>query len=76
MIKMTLQQAEEFVNNCPNAEWEGWDLLLLTEDPAAFSHKAGVFKGGKWYKRKVIAAKEGMYCVSDNYGRFLEKTGC
>lgn len=75
MITMTLQQAEKFVDNCPNAKWDGWDIWLITEDPSAFSNKKGVFLNGKWHRREVIAAKEGMYRVSNNYGRFLTKAG-
>jgi hypothetical protein len=62
MIKLTLQQAEQFVDNCPDAEWFGWEIGLITRTPK------GTF-------RKLIAAREGLFSVGNEYAGFLKKPG-
>lgn len=61
-MKLTLQQAEQFVENCPDAEWFGWDIALMIRSP-------------KGAYRKIIAVKEGFYHVSNEFRKFFEKPG-
>jgi hypothetical protein len=75
MIEMTLQQAESFVDNNPNAEWNGWDLVVYSKDSSAQYSPKGVKRNGEWYKQKVIAVSEkGTYFVSNNDAGLSPKT--
>ncbi len=72
MIEMTLQEAESFVQACPEAEWSGWDLELFIRDNSAQYSPKGVQRGDNWYRRQVIAVNEkGKYVISNNYERFF-----
>jgi hypothetical protein len=74
MIEMTLQQAENWVEKNPKAEWYGWDIYLFTKDPSAQYSPYGVRRNGEWCKRKIIAVNErGTYVVSNNYARLSTK---
>lgn len=76
MIEMTLKQAESWVEDNPNAEWDGWDIHLYAKDNSAHMSTNGVYRNGEWCKRKIIAANErGMYVVSNKYARLPQKTG-
>jgi hypothetical protein len=75
MKKMTLQQAESFVEQHPDAEWNGWDIHLFIEDDVAQYSSQGVFRNGKWYRVKVIAVNEkGEYVVGNNLTRLAQTT--
>lgn len=76
MIEMTLQQAEAFVESNPNAEWNGWEIVLFNKDYSAQYSPRGVKRNGEWYKKKVIAVNEkGKYLVSNNDAGLSQKTG-
>lgn len=53
-MKLTLQQAEKFVELCDDAEWFGWEIGLITRTPQ------GTY-------RKLIAAEKGFYSVQGEY---------
>lgn len=61
-MRLTLQQAEQFVELCEDAEWFGWDIGLITRTPQ------GTY-------RKFIAAEKGFYRVGREYAKLFEIIG-
>lgn len=58
MLKLDYAAAHRFVEGYPNAEWEGWDILMFKATPSGFTSKKGAFRNGVWGTMTRISPDE------------------
>jgi len=74
-MNLTLSEAEVFVENNPNAKWDGWNIMLYTPNPNAFMRKAAGFHNGQWCLKATIAPnQEGRYVIGKKQANDTRKS--
>jgi hypothetical protein len=69
-MELTLAQAEVFVQNNANAQWDGWNFNIFEPDENGMLMRHGAFFNGKWCIRKSITVNnKGRYFVPKRYIR-------
>lgn len=64
-MELTLTQADQFVDQSPRAEWNGWNIEVFRPEPNAFMRPNGAFHNGRWCLKSTISPNnEGKYVVT------------
>jgi hypothetical protein len=67
-MELTLKEAEAWVSQANNAQWEGWNLALYTKDPNAFMRPTGAFWQGQWALKSVVQPnQDGRYVIGKRF---------
>lgn len=75
-MKITLEQAEEFVNAAHFVEWDGWTLNLFNDRYDGFYKQNGCWRNNQWQlKFRYEINDEGMYEIPARYARFIKSIG-
>ena len=51
MLVNTLEQAEQIVAKHSFLEWDGWNIIRYTPDPAGFYARDGVWHNERWQRK-------------------------
>lgn len=54
----SLEQMENIVSNNKNLSWEGWNVVSLLPNNAAWRRTDGAIVKGKWYTKRVYEITE------------------
>lgn len=68
MLVNNLNQMEKIVDSSSQLEWDGWDVVTYTASNSAMLAKDGVYRDGKWYKKKVFPLTENGWNLPDSIG--------
>jgi hypothetical protein len=69
MLVTSLEEMESIVNANPNLQWDGWNVVKYSVNANAMYSVDGVFKDGKWLKKKVFPITETGWHLPNNIGR-------
>lgn len=69
MLVTSLQEMEHIVFSRQDLEWDGWDVIKYTNSNNAMFDVDGVFKNGKWMKKKVFPLTEEGWYLPNTIGR-------
>ena len=59
----SLEEMEVFVKSCPLLKWDGWNVLVLEEDPTAYMNKDAIFHQDKWHKKTTLCFENGYWNI-------------
>lgn len=73
-MNISFGQAESFVKNFSvrkaRAFWEGWNVVIATENPAGWFKQDGRLIDGKWHRTFVVPPDEnGLYRIPKKYAK-------
>jgi hypothetical protein len=68
MFVNNLSKMEKIVTNSPDLEWDGWDVVKYTPSHNAMLSKEGVYRDGKWFKKKVFPITEQGWNIPESLG--------
>jgi hypothetical protein len=60
---------EAIVRNRQDLEWNGWDIVKYSNNSNAMYDVDGVFRNGKWMKKKVFPLTEQGWYLPNTIGR-------
>ncbi len=61
---LTLEEAEQFVQNTSNARWDNYDVVFHVPTPAGFSNTKGSFHSGRWgIESRVKPNRQGLWRI-------------
>lgn len=69
MLVTSLEEMEEIVRSRGDLEWDGYDVVKYTNSNSAMFGVDGVFRGGKWMKKKVFPLTEDGWYLPNIIGR-------
>jgi hypothetical protein len=55
MVIKSLEQMEKIVESNKSLSWNGWDVVHLVPNPAAWSKPDGAYVKGRWHIQKIFA---------------------
>lgn len=63
-MKLTLDQAEQYVKTTPNCRWENYTICTFTKDSMAEFNPSGVRVSGQWgYESRIDCDESGVWTV-------------
>ena len=65
----SLEDMTRIVSSRQDLEWDGWDVVKYTGANNAIYSVDGVFKNGKWLKKKVFPITEDGWHLPNYIGR-------
>ena len=69
MLVTSLEEMESIVRSRGDLEWNGYDVVKYTNSSNAMYSVDGVFKNGKWMKKKVLPLTEQGWNLPNIIGR-------
>ena len=69
MLVTSLEEMEEIVRSRDDLEWDGYDIIKYTNSKNAMYGVDGIFRGGKWMKKKVFPLTEDGWYLPNIIGR-------
>jgi hypothetical protein len=69
MLITSLEIMEKVVSSNSDLDWDGWDVAKYTVSHNAIYSQDGVFRQGKWMKKKVFPLTEQGWHLPSNIGR-------
>jgi hypothetical protein len=69
MLVVNQDEMEEIVRSREDLEWDGWDIVKYTSNSNAMYANDGVFRYGKWMKKKVFPLTEDGWYLPNTIGR-------
>lgn len=71
MAALDYKAAHRFVDNNPNVRWEGWDMIIFKDSPAAASKVDGRYHNGKWgFESRISVDNDGRWRVPTRNARY------
>lgn len=61
-----LKEMEVIVESCPSLKWDGWNVMLLEEDPMAYMNKDAIFVEDKWHKKTTYLFNKDHWYIPKN----------
>ena len=58
-----LNEMESIVESHPFLKWDGWNVLLLEEDPMAYMNKDAIFYEDRWHKKTIFSFENGAWSI-------------
>lgn len=55
MLVTTLEQAETIVSRNKQLSWDGWNIVRMKPNRAAWMQRNGAFKDGQWFEKTTYA---------------------
>jgi hypothetical protein len=65
----SLEQMEQIVSRNKFLSWDGWDVVKLDPNPAAWRYTNGKFVKGKWYAEKRFSIASNGWEIPDKLVR-------
>lgn len=69
MLVTSLEEMESIIRSRGDLEWDGYDVIKYTNSSNAMYGADGVFKNGKWMKKKVFPLTEKGWNLPNTIGR-------
>lgn len=69
MLITNLEDAEQIVKRNPMLEWDGWTIVHMRRNNAAWMQRNGVIRNGLWYQRTRIVPDRKGWNVPKKYIR-------
>lgn len=69
MLVTSLDEMEAIVRTRGDLEWDGYDVVKYTNSSNAMYGVDGVFRNGKWMKKKVFPLTEQGWSLPSTIGR-------
>lgn len=69
MLVVNQDEMEEIVRSRDDLEWDGWNIVKYTNSSNAMYSNDGVFRYGKWMKKKVFPLTEDGWYLPNTIGR-------
>lgn len=69
MLVTNLEDMEKIVQNRGDLSWDGYDVVKYTNSDNAMYGVDGVFRNGKWMKKKVFPLTEQGWDLPNYFGR-------
>ncbi len=69
---LSLSDVDQTADKSPNAEMQGWTLVLFDSNRDGFTSKQGVFRNGKWQvAHKINPDEHGVWRIPKSLERLL-----
>lgn len=69
MLVTSLEEMEDIVRSRGDLSWDGYDVVKYTNSSNAMYGVDGVFRNGKWMKKKVFPLTEQGWHLPNTIGR-------
>jgi hypothetical protein len=69
MFITNLNKMDKIVSGSKDLEWDGWDVARYTPSHTAMFSTDGVYKNGKWFKKKVFPVTENGWDIPESIGQ-------
>lgn len=69
MFITNLSKMESIVDSSKDLSWIGWDVVKYTPSHNAMFSPDGVYREGKWYKKKTFPITETGWNIPDSIGK-------
>ena len=69
MLVTKLEHMEEIVESNDDLFWDGWNVVKYTNSRSAMYSVDGVFRNGKWMKKKVFPLTEQGWLLPESLWR-------
>lgn len=69
MLVTSLEEMDAIIRNRGDLEWDGYDVVKYTNSSNAMFGVDGVFRNGKWMKKKVFPLTEQGWSLPNTIGR-------
>lgn len=69
MLVTSLEEMESIIRSRGDLEWDGYDVVKYTNSSNAMYGVDGVFRNGKWMKKKVFPLTEQGWNLPNTIGR-------
>lgn len=69
MLVVSLEEMNEIIRTRGDLEWDGYDVVKYINSNNAMFDVDGVFRNGKWMKKKVFPLTEDGWYLPNNIGR-------
>ena len=69
MLVTSLEEMEQIVRSRGDLHWDGYDIVKYTNSDSAMFGSDGVFRNGKWMKKKVFPLTEQGWNLPNYFGR-------
>lgn len=63
-MKLTLDQAEQYVSNTPNCRWDNYTICIFNKDNMAEFNPSGIRVSEQWgYETRIDCDESGVWTV-------------
>lgn len=69
MLVTSLEEMESIIRSRGDLEWDGYNVVKYTNSSNAMYGIDGVFRNGKWMKKKVFPLTEEGWNLPNYFGR-------
>lgn len=69
MFITDLNKMEKIVSTSSDLAWDGWDVVKYTPSHSGMFSPDGVYKDGKWYKKKTFPITQDGWDIPNSIGK-------